>query len=109
MEPMRTEISSQIQFEAIRHKFSYSEYREFSEAHFFNPRCRIKRTELEIDAAFPGKMTQRKKIMARMTSGLTVDLTNGMAKSISKGAEIDADIFMALKKRLVVLESPKLR
>ena len=106
---MKTEISSQTQFEAIKQKFDYSEYREFSEAYSFNPRCRIKRTGLDIDAAFPGKITQRKKIMERMKSGLTVDLMNSIAKRSSKGAEIDADIFMALKKRFVVLESPTLR
>ena len=106
---MRTEISSQNQFEVIKSKFDYGEYRIFSEAYFFNPRCRLKRTELDIDAAFPGKMTQRKKIMAGMKTGLTVGLMNSKARSISKGAKVDADIFMALKKSFVVLESPKPR
>ena len=106
---MRTEISSQKEFDTIKSRFPYSKYREFSEVYFFNPRCCLKRTELDIDAAFPGKMTQRKKIMAGMKTGLTVGLMNSKARSISKGAEVDADIFMALKKSFVVLESPKPR
>ena len=106
---MRTEISSQEEFERIRSKFDYSEYRKFSEAYFFNSRCKIKRTELDIDAAFPGRLTQRKKIMMGIQTGITVGLMNGKAKTISKGAEVDADIFMALKKSFVVLERPKPR
>jgi|TARA_B100002003_G_C13944127_1_gene458045 hypothetical protein len=46
----------------------------YRKAYFFNPWCRLKRTELGVDAAFPGKMTQRKKIMVGMKTGLTVGL-----------------------------------
>ena len=106
---MQTEISSQEAFDSIKSKFAYSEYRKFSEVYYFNSWCRLKRTGVDIDVAWPGKMTNRKNIMAGMETGLTVDLMNDKAKAISKGAEKDADIFMALKRDFVVLESPRPR
>ena len=54
-------------------------------------------------------MTNRKNIMAGMETGLTVDLMNDKAIAISKDAEKDADIFMALKRDFVVLEPPRPR
>ena len=107
---MQTENSSQEEFDTIKSKFSYSEYREFSKVYCFNPGCRLMLTGLDIDVAWPGKLTVRKKIMARMKTGLTVSLMNGVAKGVSKkDAEKDADIFMALKRDFVVLESPRPR
>jgi hypothetical protein len=106
---MQTEINSQKEFDSIKSKFSYSEYREFSKVYQFNSWCRLKLTGLDIDAAWPGKITDRKKIMAGMETGLTVSLMNGKAKAVKKGAEKDADIFMALKRDFVVLESPRPR
>ena len=103
----KKEISSQNQFQAVARNFKYSEYRNFNKAYRFNPLCRLKRTALDMDQAFPGKMTKRKKIMASMKTGLTVTLMNKKAKLISENAEPNADIFMALKKGLVILEKPK--
>ena len=106
---MQTEISSQEEFDSIKSKFAYSEYRKFSEVYYFNSRSRLKLTGLDIDVSWPGKMTNRKNIMAGMETGLTVDLTNRKAKAISEDAEKDADIFMALKRDFAVLESPRPR
>ena len=106
---MQTIISSQKEFDSIKSKFAYGEYREFRESYRFNERCRLKRTRLGIDEAWPGKMTKRKKIMAGMQTGLTVGLMNGNPKAISNGAKKDADIFMALKKGYIELESPRPR
>mgnify|MGYP001153354919 CR=1 FL=1 len=106
---MQTEISSQEEFDSIKSKFGYSEYRKFSKVHIFNRRCRLKRTGVDIDVAWPGKMTNRKNIMAGMETGLTVRLMNGKAKAISEDAEKGADIFMALKRDFAVLESPRPR
>ena len=106
---MQTKISSQKEFDSIKSKFAYGEYRGFIESYRFNEWCRLKRTRLGIDVAWPGEMTKRTQIMAGMQTGLTVGLLNGQAQAISNGAKKDADIFMALKKGYIELESPRPR
>ena len=67
---MQTEISSQEEFDSIKSKFGYSEYRKFSKVHIFNRRCRLKPTGLDIDVAFKIDGTERKEILVGMETGL---------------------------------------
>jgi hypothetical protein len=100
-------ISSQGDWLRVRDEFSCaSKYREFRARYSFNETSRVRRTEISIEEVLqPGARSRRDIFETCLLDGHSVREVNGCAKRQDRGAERDADIFVALFKNFIVLEA----
>ena len=107
---MTQQINSQKDFEDIKPLFKAGEHKKFLMSYRFNPKLRIRLTEIPIEKAVPISQKTRRKIFEKMQNmdGSLVTLVNSAVQAISKlsgenKAKPYADIFIAVHKGFIQL------
>ncbi len=101
-----TTISTQAHFDAVAEKFTRGQYREFKRMFSFDGQSQLERTGRTLADCKVRPSGDRGTIFIQALSDcVSIAEANRRAKSISKWAERDADVFMGLKTGFIRLAS----